>query len=128
MSSENGATPTFDLSKVGYGWQKKYMRVNVRIVRNDTLIRNTSDESASEENRRTVQIARLEAMEELPELTDQRDALISQVLQDVPREWLIPGAPKSLNWSSVESLDYLQTGKLEAIQGALNEALSPKNS
>jgi len=39
---------------------------------------------------------------------DIQSNLISVVLVDVPREWLLADAPEKIDWSKPESLDYIQ--------------------
>lgn len=57
------------------------------------------------------------------DLLAQRDKLVVQVVRDVPRSWLVTDAPKEIDWSKPESLNYLRadanTSFFEAMQKAM---------
>ena len=118
--SENGARAEFDFSRVGYGWAKRFMRVTSRLGSMEAILEAPEAEGLSEFDRKRLSIARAEAVGEMPDLNDARDALICQVLVSVPREWLIGGAPADLDWSDPASLEWLRD--IRPLLDALSEA------
>lgn len=118
----NGSEPkaTFDFSRVGYGWSKQFMRVDARMAHLMTLLDAPEAEDISDFDQKRLLVARAEAVGEIPDLVDDRDRLVAQVLVDVPRAWLMPNAPDVLDWSALESLEYLRD--INDLMDALREA------
>lgn len=106
---------TFDFSKVGRKWQIEWAdsaeaatRASLTI---DRPMRKQRKEESDGDYSEAVQAYyddKAAALSELRRLGDVQAALIPQVLVDVPREWLLSDAPEAIDWSKVESLDYIQ--------------------
>lgn len=138
MTEENGAKapePTFSFN-VSRKWGKRW----TALMREATELQAASldsddapgmDESIEDETARrqahqaamraytatlTQSISRLEA------IAEEQEALIAQVLVDVPREWLSPDAPDDLDWSDPASQDWLLENRYTSLVQALTAA------
>ena len=56
------------------------------------------------------------------------DAFFSKFLVSVPRSWLVPGAPESLDWSDPESLNWLQADKYQTLADVSNPKVDEKKA
>src|SRR5688572_18370393 len=57
------------------------------------------------------------------------DAFFARFLVSVPRGWLVPNAPDTLDWSDPDSLNWLQADRYNDLAAAANpEAGKPGNS
>ena len=54
-------------------------------------------------------------MDEIFKLEDERDALLIQVLEYVPMDWLVDGAPDDLTWDDVDDLDWLRADRFDEL-------------
>lgn len=104
-----GTKPEFDFTRVGYGWAKKWSRVNARLNTLEAVVYAPEAEGLSAFDKKRLAIARAEYLGELPAATDERDTLFVEVLVSVPQEWLMPGAPTNLDWSDITSLEWLRS-------------------
>lgn len=46
--------------------------------------------------------------------------IVAKAVEEIPREWLIPGAPEKLDWSSPDSYGYLQRDKMWKLIGIVS--------
>lgn len=99
--------PTFDFTKVSRQWSKAMSASIQKATRAQlTLMRpaptGNSDAIQAHYN------AQSEALDIVENISDEQAALVAQVLTNVPREWLIEGAPEALDWSNIDSFDWIQ--------------------
>jgi hypothetical protein len=126
MSEENGSEPkpAFDFSQVGYGWEFALAENNARMLEVKVLNDTPARDGLSAFDAARIELAKLEALTRSPQLVRERDALIAQVIAEVPREWLLPSAPATLDWSDPKSLWQLRSGRIDDVMMALQEALT----
>lgn len=106
---------TFDFSKVGRKWQDQFAEsadIVTRIIVNaERPVRRKRDDEDDQDYDDYVQ-AFYDNKEligaQIREQAVFQAKLIVDVLIDVPREWLLPDAPEKIDWSNVDSLDYIQ--------------------
>lgn len=115
--------PTFDFSKVGYGWDRKYRHEVGQIMAATAILRSQPRRDLTAEQAADLAMKQSTAYLEMDEAVERRDALLTQVLVDVPRSWLIPDAPEEIDWKQTESLDYIRD--MNAVVQALGEARNP---
>ena len=76
---------------------------------------------------RTLTVAKAEALGRLDEIEARREALLSEVLVSVPRDWLVEDAPEGLDWRKAESLDWLLDVQFQPLIEAMAEARNSPN-
>lgn len=116
MSAENSKLKaTFDYSKVGRTWQNKFAETadNVAqiIVMADRPLRRQRPDEGNQEYDDYVDTFYEKKKRMGAEIRQQAEiqaAMVADVLRDVPREWLLPDAPESIDWSKPDNLDYIQ--------------------
>lgn len=118
MSEEkqkNEPQPTFDFSRVSRKWNQAFVASISKATRAQTAmlrpLPGDADEDATQRHYDRVE----QAINDLEALMEEQAALIAQVLVDVPREWLIEGAPDGLDWGQTASLDWIQSGRYSEI-------------
>jgi hypothetical protein len=106
---------TFDYSKVGRQWQLEFAQSAEQATRASLLLerpmrKQKPDESAEayDDAVQAFYDAKDKALGELNRLGDVQAELLTHVLVAVPREWLLADAPETIDWSQVESLNYIQ--------------------
>lgn len=107
--SENGSKPKFDFTKVSRKWNNELGRSLMQVARMQVVMQRQPHEGMDDEEIEALLDRQEQAIDELETLADTQAALLVQVLVDVPRDWLLPDAPDELDWSQVESLDYIQS-------------------
>jgi len=99
--------PTFNFSKVSRQWSKSF----ATSVQNATRAQITLQRPAPVGDSTALQAhldAQEKALDVIAQISDEQAGLIAQVLTDVPPEWLIDGAPEAIDWSKIESFDWIQ--------------------
>jgi hypothetical protein len=105
----------FDYSKVNFEWQQEFDR-QVKNVTSAALtlqrsIRKQKKDEEDEDYEDYVQAfydGKESAVETIGAASELQAKFVVQVLSDVPREWLLSNAPEEIDWSKVESLNYIQ--------------------
>lgn len=129
MSDENGSKPTFNFSQTPRRWGKRWRKVNAGMIRaammaDSDLPGDFDDLSEDKQAKAEAKLnqKRLKALDDIDRFADEREVLISQVIVDVPRDWLVPDAPDGIDWNDVESLDLILEMKSDSLMGAVTEA------
>lgn len=121
MSENGNEKPKFDFSKVSRQWERDYRNTLAQASRVQvTLQREITDEMNDREVSELLD-RQEKALDTFEALGDAQAGLLVQVLVDVPREWLLATAPAEIDWSKVESLDYIQANRYTEI---LNQVLT----
>jgi len=121
--------PRFDFSRVSRRWAKRFSRVQIEMAQRALIIGADARPDLTPAEQQKLNQGRIEAADRIFQLEDERDALLCEVLEHVPADWLVEGAPDSLDWHDVESLDWVQAGKFDELLqmvGAARQA-SAKN-
>ena len=121
--------PRFNFSRVSRRWAKRFSRVQIEMAQRALIIGADARPDLTPAEQQTLNQGRIEAADRIFQLEDERDALLCEVLEYVPADWLVEGAPDSLDWHDVESLDWVQAGKFDELLqmvGAARQA-SAKN-
>lgn len=109
MSQANGAKPIFDFTKVSRQWDLAFQMSLTKSAKAILVLQTPMSEEANPEQ----QIAYYERMEkalsEIETISETQALLISQVLVDIPRSWLLVDAPEEIDWTKITSLDYVQS-------------------
>ena len=58
--------------------------------------------------------------QEIETCLNQTDAFFARFLVSVPRTWLVPNAPDTLDWSDADSLNWLQADRYNDLAAAAN--------
>jgi hypothetical protein len=124
VKANEEAKPVFDFSQTSYKWLRQWSNVNNRIMQYSTLLTANENPANTPDEQDTLRRARLEAAAGFDDIITERDALLVQALTDVPREWLVTGAPDVIDWHDPASLDYLRADKIDPLVSALTEARS----
>jgi hypothetical protein len=119
MSTANGHQPIFDFSHYSHKQAKANELNGLRLVRLVNQARNP-DAFATEEEFE----AALARVADLLALLEQQ---LSFVLVDVPRAWLIEGAPADLDWSDPASQEWVREDKMETLRECMNDARQPES-
>ncbi len=111
--------PVFDYTNWNRKKQKAYTRELIRLQRLAQQIDKSVELEWDEEEFE-------EALVELEEMTQSTEASIMKILVSIPRSWLTPDAPETLDWSDPESLNWLRADKGEALMEEAAEARAPE--
>lgn len=115
--SSNGKSPkaVFDFSGVSRDWSQQFLMTAHRAARAQNTLERPLRPNATDDQIQAFYDAREQALDAIGTLMDQQLDLVRQVLKDVPREWLISGAPDELDWSVAKSYDWIQDGRYTEI-------------
>lgn len=129
------AQPTFDLSRVSRKWGKRWAALmhEVTDIQADSMEAEPPEpdskiadaEARTKAQQRAMSVfmrAGEKRVGRMREIAAEQEQMLAQVLTDVPREWLTSDAPKSIDWSDSESLDWLQESRYPLLIQALNAA------
>ena len=115
MASKGKPEPIFDFSKVGRVWQERFAEsaevVSRLLVNSERPLRRQKPDEDDEDYDEFVQSfydKKERVGEQIREQGRIQADLICDVLVSVPREWLLPDAPESIDWSKPASLDLVQ--------------------
>lgn len=111
--------PTFDFTKVSRQWSKAMSASIQKATRAQLTLQRPAPtgDAAAIQAHVDNQLAAIDVIENI---SDEQAELVAQVLKDVPREWLIEGAPDALDFSRIASFDWIQ----EARYGEILELLT----
>ena len=107
--------PRFNFSRVSRRWAKRFSRVQIEMAQRALIIGADARPDLTQAEQQTLNQGRIEAADRIFQLEDERDALLCEVLEYVPADWLVEGAPDGLDWHDVESLDWVQAGKFDEL-------------
>lgn len=110
--------PVFDFSRMSHRDSKALGRAQLRLQR---LAAQLGDAAAMPDDEFEAKMSTLDAM------IEEAEGYISLVLVDVPRDWLLPEAPDSLDWTDAHSLNWLRSDKMDALREAAVAARSPES-
>jgi hypothetical protein len=113
--------PSFDFTKVGRGFMREWTASVEKATRASKVLFDLRPEGNSRE-----------ALAEFDELCDEWKArfdaeadaqaeMICRILKTVPKTWLITDAPAEIDWSQVDSLDYLQADRYAQLLQTIGE-------
>ena len=110
--------PTFDFRRVNRKWQMAYVRAETMFARqSERATALAQDMEATDE-------AVGEAFDVFEERAQAKRALMVQVIEAVPRDWLTADAPKEIDWDVPASMDYIRADRESVVELALREALA----
>ena len=109
------AEPRFNFSNVSRKWAKQFARTQVSMAQHAVVIGADAREDLTPAEQQTLNAGRIASMDEIFKLEDVRDALLIQVLESVPMDWLIDGAPDDLTFDDVDDLDWLRADKFDEL-------------
>jgi hypothetical protein len=131
--SEHGVmdAPTWDFSGVSRAWQKAFSKT----MRDASKAQLTLARPAPEGDSVAVNAhidAQEAALDDLERIGEEQQALIAQVLVDVPADWVVAGAPNPLDFSDADALDWIKPDRwaelLMAVQTGEAWSDAAKNS
>jgi hypothetical protein len=108
-------TPRFNFRNVSRKWAKQFARTQVSMAQHAVVIGADARDDLTPEEQQTLNAGRIASMDEIFKLEDERDALLIQVLEYVPMDWLVDGAPDDLSWDDVDDLDWLQADRFDEL-------------
>ena len=107
--------PRFSFANVSRRWAKRFARVQIEMAQRAIIIGADARPDLSAEEQQRLNVGRIEAADRIFELEDERDALLVEVLESVPPDWLVNGAPDDLAWASVDDLDWIRADKFDEL-------------
>lgn len=113
--SDNGVRPVFDFSRVSRKWNKQFSASIATVTKAQIAMQRPLPAGATDEQIQAHYDRMDAAVDSLQTVADEQARLVCEVLLDVPREWLIEGAPAGLNWDDPESLDWVRSDKYQEI-------------
>lgn len=114
--SENGKRqPKFDFSRVSRQWNRDFARSMTQAARAQLIMQRQPNDDMDDEEFNALLDRQEQAISDLEKMADKQAELLTQVLVDVPREWLLPGAPEEPDWRQISSLDYIQSERYAEI-------------
>ena len=114
--------PRFNFSRVSRRLAKRFSRVQIEMAQRALIIGADARPDLTAAEQQTLNQGRIEAADRIFQLEDERDALLCEVLEYVPADWLVEGAPDNLDWHDVESLDWVQAGKFDELLQTVGSA------
>lgn len=109
--------PTFNFRKVKRSWVRQFQRVDVKLMRVVNRMQSLYDSDATDAEIDEV-MAQADAVEA------EQDAMLCEVLVDVPRSWLVDGAPKKIDWGNPDSMEWLMVNRRTSLVVAMTKALN----
>lgn len=127
MAEKAAGKPVFNFRAVSRRWSKEWRQVSAELVQIGVLLENPARPDLTAEELRMLTVAKAEALGRLDEVEARREALLSEVLVSVPRDWLVEDAPEGLDWRKAESLDWLLDVQFQPLIEAMAEARNSPN-
>ncbi|MGB1284885.1 MAG: hypothetical protein ACPG7F_00010 [Aggregatilineales bacterium] len=109
-TQEKRGNATFWEGRLNVGWTRQYSRINSRHTLLLLTLEGELRTDATVEQIQKHTLDKLEAVDELDKFVQSRSEHIAKILKSVPRSWLSDNAPKKLDWTKAESLDWLKPG------------------
>lgn len=100
--------PVFDFKRVSRQWSLSFMKTAQAAAKAQLTIQRPIRPGMSEDAIQAQFDAQEAALDKISVFSEEQLDLIVQVLIEVPREWLIDGAPDVLDWSNKEHYDWIQ--------------------
>lgn len=120
--------PTFDFTKVGRQWSQQMNETIVMATKTQIALNRPAPTGADNAALQAYYDALDHAADYLRCAGDEQAKLVTQVLVDVPREWLLVDAPADLDWSVLASLDWVQEHYYVEILGMIQSGEARKNA
>jgi len=105
----------FDFTKVGRSWSRDFLKSLATASRAQLALQRLPAADATDDEVNALLDKQEQALADLEQLSDVQARLLCQVLVDVPPAWLVEGAPNEIDWSAVESLDWIQADRYTQI-------------
>jgi hypothetical protein len=115
---KNGSKAEFDFNQVTRGWRKRMGKAQRRATEINVEIKDITQRAKELPENLDLERRALELWRELDDVVMEQESLICEVLVRVPRDWLARNAPKDLDWSNPDSLDWVQESRYVEILGA----------
>ncbi len=100
--------PIFDFSGVSREWSQSFFKTAKTAAKAQIALTRPLHPDASPDAVQAYYDAQEQAIETIGNVSEEQLQLIKQVLKDVPKEWLIVGAPENIDWCQNESYDWIQ--------------------
>jgi hypothetical protein len=84
----------------GYRWGQIELDTPILIE----LVNTPAPDDVSDEDLHQIKVGQREARQQLHAIMDEQNALIAQVLRDVPAEFLVRGAPEEIDWGDPDNI------------------------
>jgi hypothetical protein len=106
-----GPQATFNFTNVGRGFSREWAEVVTRATAVGKILHGLMPEGNNREAIEEFKELHAEYHEELAAIGDEQAVLVCKILKSVPKSWLVVDAPAEIDWSEVESLDYIQADR-----------------
>lgn len=120
--TENPQQPKFNFENTSRKWARRFARVQVEMAQRALIISGDALPDLSEAEQKQLNQGRVESASRIFELEDERDALLIEIIEDVPRDWLVSKAPKKIAWDKVEDLDWVLASRFDELSELANTA------
>lgn len=130
MSSKQGmgkrveAQATFDFTKVGRNFNRQWNELVNRATAVGKILVTIMPQGNRREDLEEFKALSAEYHEELSAIGEEQAELVCKILKNVPRSWLMADAPAEIDWSEVESLDYIQADRYAQLLKMIGEGKS----
>lgn len=94
MASVNGSKPTLDMENLSWGDSEKMALLSVKAQQ----AQQTGDHDA------------------MAEMFLEMRQMLSRVVEDMPRDWLVKSAPDDLDWNDPASFQWLKSSRMARLQ------------
>jgi hypothetical protein len=113
----------FDFTRVGRTWSRDFLGSMTRASRVALVLQRNIPPTATPDEIDALLDRQEKALVDLEAMSDEQARLLSLVLVDVPREWLLENAPEEIDWGVIDNLDYIQSDRY----GEILERLRTRN-
>ena len=107
----NGDKPSgvvCDYSKIGRGWSKRITRLQADVSKANVVVIAKQNDDATDAQRFEFMKERAIAAETVADADEETDVLLTKVIVSVSRQWLLEDAPKDLDWSDPDSIEWVR--------------------
>lgn len=126
MTKHEQEQPVFDFSRVSRVWSNQLLVTMTRATRAQILL--TQPPPTETEDLRQFMEEQMSALADIQQIADEQASLIAEVLVEVPRGWLLPDAPETLDWSVADNLNYLQMERYNEIMEMIRNGEAQKKA
>jgi hypothetical protein len=105
----------FDFTKVGRDFTRQWTELVARATATGKIMTTLMPNGNSRDELEEFEDLHAEYHMKLAAIGDEQAVLVARILKSVPKSWLIVDAPLELDWSQVESLDYIQADRYAQI-------------
>jgi hypothetical protein len=113
--------PAFDFTKVGRGFMREWGASVERATRYAKVLMNLQPEGHSREDLEEFETLCDEYKAKFDAVADEQAEMISRILKSVPKSWLVTEVPAEIDWSNVDSLDYIQVDRYAQLMQIVGE-------